>query len=184
MLESGDGPGCISLQPEHEPEPIMRLGQTRRALEGPAVGVPRLIRIHGLEVEPQRVPVLRVELLLGAARGLRRPSRHRGGARRELRHVKIELQLPGGVVADTNRTRAAIPLQVQATLGGMRASVQPIEHRQAWRSQPSGVEEPPKKRHCLLVASELEQGFEGERGVTDPAIAIIPVTAPSNHFGE
>src|SRR3989475_8781175 len=78
---------------------------------------------------------------------------------------------------------AAVAAQmIEHALGHVGAAVEPIEHAQARRRQSRGVHEPPEERRRLLTTAELEERLDREGGVTDPAVAVIPVALAADRL--
>ena len=98
--------------------------------------------------------------------------------------VRVELHLAGRAVADPHRPRAAIALERQRALGRVRAAVETIEHLQPRQRQSRRVHEPPEERRRLGGTTQLQQRLQGERGVANPAIAVVPVTLAADPFGQ
>ena len=98
--------------------------------------------------------------------------------------VCVELDLTGGAVADPYRARATIAIERQCALGRVRTAVETIEHLQARKRQSGRVHEPPEEGRRLGVAAQLQQRLQGERGVANPAIAVVPVTFAADPFGQ
>ena len=98
--------------------------------------------------------------------------------------VRVELHLAGRAVADPHRPRAAIALERQRALGRVRAAVETIEHLQPRQRQSRRVHEPPEERRRLGVTAQLQQRLQGERGVANPAVAVVPVPLAADTLGQ
>ena len=103
--------------------------------------------------------------------------------------VDVELELVGGAVADPHRRRAAVALEVvEHLLGELGAAVDPVHDLQrarlAGRGVAEAVGEPVHERRRLLGEPEAQQGVEGERGVADPGVAVVPVALAAELLGQ
>ena len=98
--------------------------------------------------------------------------------------VDVQLGLRGGVVADPDRARAAVAVQLQRALGCALAAVEAVEDLQARVGELGGVEQPPEERLGLARAAQLQQGVERERRVAHPAEAVVPVALAADLLGQ
>ena len=71
---------------------------------------------------------------------------------------------------------------IEHTLGHVGAAVEPIQNAQPRARQSRGVHEPPEERRRLVTTAELEERFDREGGVTDPAVAIVPVALAADRL--
>ena len=98
--------------------------------------------------------------------------------------VDVQLSLGGGGVADPDRARAPVALELQRALGCELAAVEAVEDLQARMAELGCVEQPPEERLALPRAAELQQGVERERGVAHPTEAIVPVALAADLLGQ
>ena len=101
--------------------------------------------------------------------------------------VDVELQLVVGAVAEPDRARAAVAVEViQGLLRQVLPSVYPVHELQrpvgfgplAARFQP--VHEPLR----LFREPDAQETVEGEGGVPDPGVAVVPVALPADALGQ
>ena len=71
--------------------------------------------------------------------------------------VDVQLGLPGGVVADPHRARAAVAVELQRALGRVLAAVEAVEDLQARVGQLRCVQQPPEERLGLARAAQLQE---------------------------
>ena len=98
--------------------------------------------------------------------------------------VDVELGLLGGVVADPDRARAPVAVELQRALGCALAAVEAVEDLQARVGQLRRVQQPPEERLGLARAAELQQGVEREGRVAHPAEAVVPVALAADLLGQ
>ena len=98
--------------------------------------------------------------------------------------VDVELGLRGGVVADPDRARAAVAVELQRALGRALAAVQAVEDLQARVGQLRCVQQPPEERVGLARAAQVQQGVEREGRVAHPAEAVVPVALAADLLGQ
>jgi PHP family Zn ribbon phosphoesterase len=63
-------------------------------------------------------------------------------------------------------------------------SVDPIHDLHPWMGRFTGRIEEPGKTVGFATVAELGQGIEDEGGIAQPALAVVPVTLPSDLLGE
>ena len=103
--------------------------------------------------------------------------------------VDVELELLGRAVADPHRERTPIALPVvERLLDQVRASVDPVHDGQrrgtaGWTGL-EPVAHPSAERRSLLGVAQTQQGVDGERGVTDPREAVVPVAFATDLLGQ
>src|SRR5215212_1661157 len=96
--------------------------------------------------------------------------------------VDVQLQLVVGTVADPDRPRAPVALQMlQSLLGEVAPPIYAVhELQRAVRLRlVAAVLEPAHERLSLLGEPDAQETVEGEGGVTDPGVTVIPVALPS-----
>ena len=98
--------------------------------------------------------------------------------------VDVQLGLPGGVVADPDRARAAVAVQLERALGCALAAVEAVEDLQARVGELGCVEQPPEERLGLARAAQLQEGVERECRVAHPAEAVVPVALAADLLGQ
>ncbi len=99
--------------------------------------------------------------------------------------VDVELKLLRGQVADPDRPRSAVSSQViQRALGGRLVAVDVVEHPQLGPGQAGGVQQPVDEGVGLVHATQTDQRAHRERGVAQPAEAIVPVERPADPLGQ
>ncbi len=99
--------------------------------------------------------------------------------------VAVELELGLGAVANPHRPRAAVALElVELLLGKLSAAIDPVEHAQRQGMPAGGGTEPAGVGARLIGASEGVEGVEGEPGVPQPGVAVVPVAHPADLLGE
>ena len=103
--------------------------------------------------------------------------------------VDVELELVGGAVPDAHGGRAAVALPVVEDLlleiGVAVDRVHDLERpglALVLLAEPVG--QPAAERRGLLGEAEPQQRVEGERGVADPRVAVVPVAAAAELLGE
>ena len=103
--------------------------------------------------------------------------------------VDVELQLVGGAVADPDRPRPAPALQVaEGLLGQIGGAVHPVHDLQRPRAVArllgDPLPQPVAERAGLLAVAQAEQGVDGERGVPDPGVPVVPVALAADLLGQ
>src|SRR5829696_2737647 len=96
--------------------------------------------------------------------------------------VDVQLQLVVGTVADPDRPRAPVALQVlQGLLGEVAPPIYAVHElqRAVWSRLAAAVLEPAHERLSLLGEPDAQETVEGEGGVTDPRVTVTPVALPS-----
>src|SRR5215211_4005462 len=107
-----------------------------------------------------------------------------GGAVDDL-SVDVELELTLGVVADPHRARPREAFQMhQLPLGHPRLAEHVVEHLELRPGQARCVQQPAEEGLRLLPVAECEQGAQRERGVAQPAVAVVPVPYATKPLGE
>ena len=122
-------------------------------------------------------------LLCAAVEGTAAAHQVRGGAD----HLSVEIQLPlgGRLVADADRSGAAVTFEVgQFPLAHRRAAVDVVQHVQLGPRSAGRIQKPADERLCLLAVAEPEESARGEGSVAQPAEAIVPVQIASQALGQ
>src|SRR5262249_56236840 len=88
----------------------------------------------------------------------------------------------GGVGGGAGPGAGGAAQMIEHAFWRVGAAVEPIEHAHARRRQSRGVHEPPEERRRLLTAAELEERLDREGGVTDPAVAVVPVALAADRL--
>jgi hypothetical protein len=101
--------------------------------------------------------------------------------------VDVELELIEGAVADADGPRAAVPVEVvERVFGQVAPAVDPVHDLQG--SVPAGFVDarlqPLHEPRRLLGEADPQQRVEGERGVPDPGVAVVPISHASQLLGE
>ena len=99
----------------------------------------------------------------------------------------IELELLPGGIADPDRARAAIPLEVlENHLGELVPPVDAVHdlQRLALGQLSAAGLEPVHERRRLLLEADAKQRVEGERGVANPGVAVVPVAPAADGLGQ
>ena len=112
---------------------------------------------------------------------------HVGGV--EQLAVDVELELAGGAVSDSHRGGAHVALEVrELELGKVRAAVDPVHQLQRAGGRSGRVArahaDEGAERLRLLREAEPEQRVEGEGGVANPGVAVVPVPAAAELLRE
>ena len=106
----------------------------------------------------------------------------------EHRAEDIELDLVVGGVADAHRTRAGVARQLlDGGLGRQRRAVDGVKRREALGADLGGLddpEEPVEEIHRLVDRAEFHESAGRERGVADPAVAVVPVADAADELGQ
>ncbi len=90
--------------------------------------------------------------------------------------VAVELQLPLGTVADPHRPRPAVALDViDLSFGEVGLAADAVEDTQRHAAGGGRFAHPPGPQLGFGGAAELVQGVEGEAGVAQPGIAVVPI---------
>ena len=97
--------------------------------------------------------------------------------------VHVELALIAGRIADADRPGAVPPRKVvDLAFLDLAAAVHAIHHPHlVWRA-PHGAQQPAQPCLRFFVEAGVQQGGEGEGGVAQPAITIVPVHRPIGLF--
>ena len=98
--------------------------------------------------------------------------------------VDVELGLRRGVVADPDRARAAVAVQLERALWRALAAVEAVEDLQARVGQLRRVQQPPEERLGLARAAQLQERLEREGRVAHPAEAVVPVALAADLLGQ
>ena len=98
--------------------------------------------------------------------------------------VDVELRLRGGGVADPDRARAPVAVELERALGCALAAVEAVEDLQARVGELGRVQQPPEERLGLARAAELQEGLERECRVAHPAEAVVPVALAADLLGQ
>ena len=110
------------------------------------------------------------------------------GAVQPVQHLApdVELELVGGGVADPDRRGALVPGQpVAARYSGSRRSPSSAVHDlQVGRVAGDGAQQPLPPGPGLVVVTGAEQRLQGEGGVAQPAVAVVPVAGAAELLGQ
>src|SRR5215204_1250669 len=107
-----------------------------------------------------------------------------GGAVDDLA-VDVELELILSIVADPHRARPRVAFQMhQLPFGQPRLAEHVVEHLELGPGQACGVQQPANVSLCLLPVAKGVQSTQSERGVAQPAVAVVPVPYTAYGFGE
>ena len=98
--------------------------------------------------------------------------------------VDVELGLRRGVVADPDRARPAVAVQLERALWRALAAVKAVEDLQARAGQLGRVQQPPEERLGLPRAAQMQERLEREGRVAHPAEAIVPVALTADLLGQ
>src|SRR5215208_5378180 len=99
--------------------------------------------------------------------------------------IDIKLELTLGVVAYTHRTRPRVSFQMpQLPFGQPRLAEHVVKHVELGPSQACGVQQPANVGLRLLPVAKSVQSTQGERGVAQPAVAVVPVPYSTYGLGE
>ncbi len=101
--------------------------------------------------------------------------------------VDVELELVVGAVTDPDRARAVVTIQViQGLLGQVAAAVYAVHQLQGavGLRVPAAGFQPAHERLGLLGKPDAQEPVEGEGGVPDPGVAVVPVTLPADTLGQ
>ena len=90
----------------------------------------------------------------------------------------------GGVVADADRARAAVAVQLERALGRALAAVEAVEDLQARVGELGRVQQPPEERLGLARAAQMQERLEREGRVAHPAEAVVPVALAADLLGQ
>ena len=166
----GQGDGAVERHPAHE----LRVQEVLRAapdLPDPLVGLGPALRRR------RRPGSARNVLGVGVA-----PFDHVGqpGGRAEQLAVDVELALVPGAVADADRLAVPPPGEVRELALGEVVLAPDAEHDleiaaplRIWAAADGGHEA--EERVGLVRAGRHPEGVEGEAGVADPRVAVVPV---------
>jgi hypothetical protein len=103
--------------------------------------------------------------------------------------VDVELQLVCRAIADTNRTRIAIPLQVvERFLYQVRRTVHAV-HNLEWSGGGAGVfldavAQPLQERHRFVFEPQCHQCANRIRAIAHPGKPVVPVALAAQLFGQ
>src|SRR5690242_20697765 len=90
--------------------------------------------------------------------------------------VDVELQLVDRAVRDAHRAGTAPTREMaQDPLAPRALAEDVVEHLQSRLRAPRRVEQPMAERFSFVAVSEAEESARGERGVAQPAEAVVPV---------
>ncbi len=97
----------------------------------------------------------------------------------------VALSLPGSGVADPHRARPGIPgKMVELALRELSATVDGIHDLEVGRVAGDCAHEPVPPEPGLLDVPAGEERREGERGVPQPAVPVVPVALAAHVLGE
>ena len=97
----------------------------------------------------------------------------------------VALPLVDGPVADPDRARALVPGQVvELALGQLAAAVDGVHDLEVGGVAGHGPHQPVAPQPGLVDVAAGEQGLEGERGVAQPAVAVVPVPLAADVLGQ
>ena len=97
----------------------------------------------------------------------------------------VELQLPGGVIADPHRRRVLVSGQPRDDqLRQPPLSTHPVHDLDLARTAGDRPNKPIAPCLRLLVVAEIHEGQQRERGIAQPAITIIPVPHAAETLGK
>ena len=99
--------------------------------------------------------------------------------------VDVELELVDGRVADPHRPRPLVAAQpVQLLLGDAALAGHAVQDLHLLRLAGDGPQQPLAPRLGLVGQPGQHQRRQGEGGVPQPAVAVVPVADPSELLGE
>lgn len=99
--------------------------------------------------------------------------------------VDIELELLRGLVPDTDGTTAPVAVEVdEQVLRDMRLTVEGIDDLQFRLSKTRSVEDPIDECVGFLMEAQTEERANGEGGIAEPTIPVIPVAGATRLLGE
>src|SRR5690606_14225066 len=153
--------GVVAATRAGLPDPFVRLGPA--AADVVAEGDEHPLR---LEIEPASPP-------------------HEVGDRVHDLAVDVELELLVGGVAHADGPRAEVPAEmVQLALASRSVSVDVVEDAQAWLGESGAVQQPADEGLRLVIEAQSEESAHGQRGVAQPAVAVVPVEIAADALGE
>ena len=125
------------------------------------------------------------DLQVPGRRAQRAPGPTRLVQRREHLAVDVELELARGGVADPHRGRllvarqpADLPFVESALTGG------PVHDLELGDIPGHGAQQPVAPRQGLFVESAAHERLEGEGGVAQPAVPVVPVALTTECLGQ
>src|SRR6266446_8484732 len=101
--------------------------------------------------------------------------------------VDNKLELVVGIVPNADGGGLLVALEMREDF--FREDVPPVDaihylERPVWSERATAGLDPPHKGCGLVGIAQTNQRIEGERGVPDPGIAVIPVALPADFLGE
>ncbi len=98
--------------------------------------------------------------------------------------VHIQLELPGGGIADADRSRTLVPGQpVHLPFVEPAFTCCAVHDLHLRRIPGRGPQQPVPPGHGLLVEATPHEGLEGQGGVPQPAEPVVPVATPTQRLG-
>jgi hypothetical protein len=141
----------------------------------------RAVRLlpHGLEVLGEHALQAPCVVLVGEARVARRVQAVEHLA------VHVELELPGGLVADAHRRRPLVAGEpVELGLGQPPAPGQRVHDLQVGGVAGDRAQQPVAPRAGLAGVPGARERLQREGGVPEPAVAVVPVAGAADLLGQ
>src|SRR3546814_127809 len=97
----------------------------------------------------------------------------------------VDLQLAGSAIADAHRLGALIAREPgKLDLGEAPLAGEPIHDLQLRRTSGGSAQHPLAPCSRLVPVTRCQQGIERERGIADPAVAVVPVALTADLLGQ